>query len=60
MEPINPFPNTEICSHCHVAILYPHPEEKFAILGHMKCCFCGFTKIKLKEIKDIHKIVNGK
>lgn len=33
-----------ICINCHVAILEPHPEEKFRDQGYFKCCICGYTK----------------
>ena len=30
-----------ICPHCHVALLYPHPEYH----GQLKCHFCGFARL---------------
>lgn len=37
-----------ICPNCSVALMYPHPEEKFEHL-YLKCPVCGFTKCLIKK-----------
>lgn len=49
-----------ICPCCHVALMYEHPEYKFASQHYFKCIVCGYTEQRKKVIKEIHKIINGK
>lgn len=49
-----------ICPICHVAILEPHPEEKFKY-KYFKCCICGFTKEIIKNVRrETTTIIGGK
>lgn len=56
MAPSEKFLKNFLCSHCHVGILYEHPEEKFAIQGYFKCIFCGFTKHFPKKLHNLNTI----
>lgn len=45
-----------ICPHCHVALLYPHPEQRLAEIKWYKCEFCGYCELDpLKKKKDERK-----
>lgn len=49
------FLKEHLCSHCHAAIMYEHPELR----SWVKCVLCGFSIEIKKPIKDIHKITGN-
>jgi hypothetical protein len=60
MSPNENFLKDHICPHCHAAILFPHPEEKFEREGYFKCTLCGFAKQLKKELTEVNKIIYGR
>lgn len=60
MTPSEEYLKNFLCSHCHVALLYIHPEQKFANQNFYKCILCGFTKQIIKEISPVNKIIYGR